>query len=86
MVNRLEIHDPTFETHVSDISQSLRVCINVWPIVIDEMLVCKLAQYLQSVCSSCAKRIPSLHGMPLSHRECTACSISTCARTVELLQ
>ena len=56
--------------------------------VIDEMLVCKLAQYLRSVCSSYAHRKWSRVGHPLSRRAFIACSISTRTQSppVELLQ
>ena len=42
---------------MSDTQQSLRMCMSVWPIVIDETLVCKFAV------APCVKGIPSLHRM-----------------------
>ena len=49
----LKIHDPkNRKTHVTFHTQSLGMYMSIWTPVIDEMLVCKLAQYSQSVYSS----------------------------------
>ena len=68
----LKIHGPNNrKTHVSDISHKVYTCtyMSIWTPVIDEMLVCKLAQYSQSVYSSCAQGIKSCVAKPLNVKD-----------------
>ena len=66
-------------SHEWDFLQGLRVYMSVWTLVIDEMLVYKLARYSWSVCSSCAHRKYYILMQPnlLSHRVLIAFSIKT---------
>ena len=49
--------------------QSLRMCMSAWTPVMDKMLVCKPIQYLQTICSSCAKKDIIWHGQPFYNIE-----------------
>ena len=68
---------PDLEIYEQHFTQTLHMYMSAWTPVMDEMLVCKPVQYLQTICNNCAQKIYSLTWPDTSsHRAFIACSIS----------